>query len=167
MDALGDQRVAPVLEGLLDDEAHSREPRPGLTHQVEDPFCGVAVGQEVVDEQHVVARMQVIPAHADVVVPVLRKGVDRRGEHVLHRARALLLREDHRELHQVARHDGRGDAARLDREDLVGSRTGETPHELLGNCLHQHGIHLVVDEVVDLQDAPFEAPPFGKDPLFE
>ena len=156
-----------MLERLFDYESGSRELGSGLAHEVDDAEGRVAVGQEVVDEQHPVALAEVVSADADVVVPVLGEGVDSGGEHVVHGARLLFLGEHDRQFHQVAGHDGRGDSARLDRENLVRPAAAEPSDEFLGYGSHQLRVHLMVDEAVHFQDASLEAFPVVQYALFE
>ena len=47
------QDAAALLESLFDNESHAGELRPGLIDQFYRSPCGVAVGQEIVDEQYV------------------------------------------------------------------------------------------------------------------
>ena len=69
---------------------------PGLFHQIQNPHGGIAVGQEIIDEQHAVLRAQVFAAHAHSVVLPLGEGMNGGAEHVLHGAGLLLLGKDHR-----------------------------------------------------------------------
>ena len=167
MDAHAAEFVATVLEGFLDEEAHAHEFGTGLLHEVENTLGRVAVGQEVIDEEHLVALLQIVAAHANVVGALLCEGEDGGLEHVFHRAGSLFLGEHHGEFEQIAHHDGGGDAAGFDGDNLVDVRAGEAAHEFNGHGLHEDGVHLMVDEIVDFQDASFEASAVAKDTVFE
>ena len=76
----------------------------------------------------------------------------RRAQHVLHRLGFLFLDEYHRELHDISHHNRRSDAASLDGDNLVEILALETADKLLAYLVHQHRIHLMVDETIDLQN---------------
>ena len=67
MDTLAAQLVASVLKGFLYDESHAYQLRAGLLHQVYNAFGGVSVGEEIIDEKHLVAGSEEIFADAYVV----------------------------------------------------------------------------------------------------
>ena len=167
VDACRTQFVASVLEGLFDDESHAYQFGTGLLHQVDDTLSSVSVGQEVVDEQHLVARAEEVAADADVIRALLGEGENRGGQHVLHRAGFLLLGEDDGQFEQIAHHDGRGNAAGLYCDDFVDLGRCEAAYEFHTNALHQDGIHLMVDEVVHFQDSSGEAASVAEDAVFQ
>lgn len=92
-------------------------------------------------------------ADADRIVSVLCEGVYRRCEHILHRLGLFFLHEDHGQIHDVAHHDGRGDPTCFDGDDFIGTAVGKESCKLLGYVVHQLGVHLMIDEAIDLQDA--------------
>ena len=142
-----------MLKGLFYDETHACKRGSGLVYEVYYAFGSIAVGQEVVNEQYVVAFAQKVLAHADVIVAVLCERVDRRGEHVFHRYRLFLLGKHHRQLKQIARHYGRGYAAGFNGYNLVDVGRGKPSDKLHSYRLHQDRVHLMVDKAVNLQDA--------------
>ena len=85
------QFVAAVLEGFFYQEAHAHEFGTGLIYQFEYALGGIAIGQEVVDEEHLVALAQVVAAHAHIVRALLGKREYFGGKHVLHGAGGLFL----------------------------------------------------------------------------
>ena len=119
VDACRTQFVASVLEGLFNDEAHADQLGTGLFYQFDDTFGCVSVGQEVVDEQHLVARAEEIAADTDIIRALFGEGEDRGGQHILHRTGLFLLGKNDGEFEQVAYHDGRSNSAGLYRDDFV------------------------------------------------
>ena len=161
------QDAAALLESLFDNESHAGELRPGLIDQFYRSQCGVAVGQEIVDEQYAVAGGEEITAQADVVFAFLGKGKDPRRKHMFHRFGLFLFGENHGQVQQETDHDGRCDTARFDGHHFVEPFRSETAHEFHGNSFHQCGIHLMVDEAVHFEDTSFETLPVLQDSLFE
>lgn len=147
------QAVAAALETFLDDESHACYGRTGLSCEVYHAHGGVAVGEEVIDEDDAVGGGEEVAADAYGVGAVLGEGVDFGNEHVIHRARLFLLDEDHRQLPDVAQHDGGGYAAGLDSDYFVVVCVLKSAAEFAGNLVHQVRVELVVEETVHLEYA--------------
>ncbi|MCY1432533.1 hypothetical protein D9M71_485340 [compost metagenome] len=110
------------------------------------------MGEEVVDDQHPLARLQVAGGDGDGALHLLGEGVhlcaqQRAGE----RQRLLLAREHQRHAQRQCGHQRRGDARDLDGHHLVDALVAEAASEFGADPLHQHGIDLMVEEGVDLQ----------------
>lgn len=99
-----------------------------------------------------ILRSQEVIADTYRIVTILREGMDHGREHVLHRLRFLLLYEDHRQLHDITYHNGRGDTARLDGHDLVYLTILKTTDKFLGDLIHQHRVHLMIDKTIHFKD---------------
>ena len=142
-----------MLEAFLYDEGHAFDGGSGLAAEVYDAEAGIAVGQEVIDEENVVFGGEVFLADDDGVVSLLGERTHRRDKHVIHCRGFLLFGKHNGQFHEVSQHDGRCYARGLDGQYLVDGRIGEAPYELYGYLLHQVRVHLVVDEAVHLQYA--------------
>ena len=142
-----------MLEGFLYDESHAHQFRASLLHQVHDAFGSVSVGKEVVDEKHLVAGREKILADAYVVRALLGERIHGSNQHILHRARFLLLGKHYGQLQQIAHHDGGSDAAGFDGDNLVDTGRGETSDKLHTDGFHQYRVHLVIDKVIHFQYA--------------
>ena len=98
----------------------------------------------------------------------MREGFDLGGPDAVGEVfRLALLGEDHRAAELDAGHGRDGDAAGLDREDLVHALAAEEAMELPRHLPEQRGVDLVVEEVVDLQDAAGQHLSVGQDAFFE
>ena len=62
MYATSTQFLATTLEALLDEEAHALQGGTSLLHQVDDAIGRIAIGQEVIDEQHMVVLSEIVAA---------------------------------------------------------------------------------------------------------
>ena len=124
------QFVAAVLEGFFYQETHAHEFGTGLIYQFEYALGGIAIGQEVVDEEYLVALAQVVAAHAHIVRALLGKREYLGGKHVLHGAGGLFLGKHYRQFEQIAYHDGGGYTAGLDGDNFVDVGAGKTAYEL-------------------------------------
>ena len=152
VDALLAQGIAAALEALLDADADALHRGARLPGQVHEAFDGAAVGQEVIDDEHVVRRVQVLFGHNDAVHIVMRERLDFRGVHVgVHVAAGGLFREQHRHPHMHRRQAGHADTRRLDGQDLVDGPVGKEPLELSAQLAEERYIDLVVQETVHLQ----------------
>ena len=67
MNALCTQIITAMLEGLLDEETHAGKFGSRLTHQIHHALGRIAIGQKIIYEKHLVARLQIILAHAYIV----------------------------------------------------------------------------------------------------
>ena len=167
MDALFAEFVAAFLKGFFNQESHALQGCACLPHQLHNAERGVAVGQEVVDEKHSVLRAEVFAAHAHGVVLAFGEGMDGGAEHVFHGAGFLFLGKYHRELQQVAHHDGGGNAAGLNGDDFVDACRGKAPHELDRHRAHETCVHLVINEAVHLQYTTGETLAIPENSFFE
>ena len=137
-----------MLESLLDDEAHRLDLGTSLLAEIHHTLGCVTIGEEVVDENHVVLRSQIAVAHTNRIVTILGKRVNHRGNHTLHRLRLLFLDEDNRKIGQVTHHDGRSDARSLNSNNLVVLDVLEKAHEFLSQVHHQDWVHLMIYEAI-------------------
>ena len=74
--------IAAMLKFLFNEESHSNDFSFCLFGQIDDTFGSVAIGQEVVDEENLVALFQIIAADTYAVGALLGEGIDRGGEHI-------------------------------------------------------------------------------------
>ena len=128
----------------------------------------MAVGEEVVDHQHVVVGVQVLGRDGDGALGLLGE-----GEHlgdvqvVLQGQRLVLAGEDHRDAQLQAGHDRRGDAGSLDGDDLGDALVAEAHGERVTDLLHQLRVDLVVEKGVDLEYVLGKDDAFRADFVFE
>ena len=76
MNALRTQIIAPMLESLFYEESHPGQFGSGLTNQIHHTLGRIAIGQEIIYEKHLVARLQIILAHAYIIRIVFGKRKD-------------------------------------------------------------------------------------------
>ena len=108
---------------------------------------------KAIDEKHLVAGREEILADAHIVRALLGERIHGSNQHILHRARFLLLGEHYGQLQQIAHHDGGSDAAGFDGDNLVDTGRGETSYKLHADGFHQYWVHLVIDEIIHFQYA--------------
>ena len=82
--SLSEQRAA-ILELLLDNEAHAHQLGTSLTADVYHANGGIAIGQEVVDEEHTVVRRQIFAADNERIVALLGERAHLRDIEIAHR----------------------------------------------------------------------------------
>ena len=81
---------------------------------------------------------------------VFSEGAHFRHEHIVHRFRLFFLDEHHRQLKDIAQHDGWSDTAGLNGYNLIEIHPGKTAFELLGDFVHQIRVKLMVQKAVHL-----------------
>ena len=141
------QALVAGLEGLLDGDADAGDLRARLLDKLREAERRLAVGEEVIDDQDVLAGWQELLQHEDVGVLLLRVGEDAvRVDGLVDQGRLLLAREDERHVERKRRHDADGDARCLDRQDAVNARIAEEARELLAHRLRELRIDLVIQE---------------------
>lgn len=144
------QAVASALKALLDDKTHALNRSTCLTGKVNHTERGISVGKEIIDENHMVVLRQEAVADANRIYAVLGEGTHFRHEHIVHRFRLLFLDEHHRQLEDIAQHDGWSDTAGLNGYNLIEIHPGKTAFELLGDFVHQIRVKLMVQKAVHL-----------------
>ena len=162
------EAVTAALEALFHGDADAFELRARLVDDIDKALHGEAVGHEVVDDEHVVVRVQ--PLLRDEQRDSLLVGV---GEDLALVQAAFdvvalgLLGEEHGDA-VLLRADGRKrDAAGLRRQndsDLAGV---EILGELVRNVLEQTGVDAVVEETVDLDDVAGQDSALAADALLK
>ncbi len=155
------------MESLFYEERHGFHAGAGLAAEVECGEGGIAVGEEVVDEEHAVGGGEVAAAYTHGAVGAFGEGVDGGGEKVFHRAGPRLLDEHHGKVHKATHEDGWGYAAGFYGDNLVDGASGEVADYLPCKLHHEVGVHLVVDETVHFEYAAGEAPAVADDALVE
>ena len=157
LDATGADDLAPGLEALLDGDADALDDGPRLFAQLDKTVQGAAVGQEVIDQEHVLALMQELLGHDNVEVLLLGEGVN--GGAVLLAVEVdglILLGKHHRDVAKVARHHAcDADAGGLDGENLVDLLSRKEPRPLGAHAVEELHVALMVEERVDLKDVAF------------
>ena len=144
------QAVASALEALLDDKAHTFNRCTGLTGKVNHAERSISIGKEVVDENHMVVLRQEAVADANRIYTIFGERAHFRHEHIVHRFRLFFLDEHHRQLKDIAQHDGWSDTAGLNGYNLIEIHPGKTAFELLGDFVHQIRVKLMVQKAVHL-----------------
>lgn len=99
-------------------------PRPSTVapavRQIDEALHGTTVCQEVVDDEKVILRAEVLPGDDDIVIVVVGIGVDHGVVNIIcNVGAAALLGKDHRHTEVQTGNDGNANAAGLDGEDLV------------------------------------------------
>lgn len=92
-----------------------------------------------------------------MILPLLCERKNTGRQHIVHRRGFLLLGENHQEVEQKAHHDSRSNTAGLNGDNLVDFGRSIPTDKLYGYGFHQIRIHLMVDKLVNFQDATLVA----------
>ena len=148
--------AAAVLEALLNNDTDALDRAAGLLHDRNQALKRVAVGQKIVDEQHVVVRAQELFGHDDLIFAFMRKGLDFRNINIAVDIDALrFLRENDRYAEMTCDDAGDADAGGLDGYDLVDILTGKAALELRTHLIKQFNVHLMIEKAVYLEYVSF------------
>jgi hypothetical protein len=141
--------------------------RAGQLYELDERLNGLTARQEIVDDEHVVARPQVLRRNHQVGKDALgvRGGAGVHGIWV-HSDRAGLAGIDDRDAQGQSGRQGRRDTTDFGGNNLVGAQVGKTGSQGATHGKHQGRIDLVVDKAVNLQDAVAQVFAFAYDPLF-
>ena len=151
--ALFAQGAAALLEALLHGDADALDDDLGVVADVDQTVQCVALGQEVVKDQHMLALLEEALGHDDGVLPLLGEGVDAGRVLVAVKVDGLgLLGEDHRHVPEVAGGQaGDADAGCLDGQNLVDPVTGEQAGPFSAHVVEEPHVALMVEEGVHLE----------------
>ena len=144
--------AAAVLEALLDGDADALDRAAGLLNDGDQTLKRVAVGQKIVDEQHVIVCAQEFLGDDDLILALVRKGLDLCDVNVAIDVDALrFLRKNDRYAEMTCDDAGNTDAGGLDRHDLVDVFIRKAALELLAHPVEQLDIHLMIEKAVNLE----------------
>ena len=144
-DACGAELCSTGLHALFDGDADTDEFSACLFHEVDKRLAGFTVGEEVVDNQNLVGRLEVRARNENVVELFVREGICLGNVFVIGAVDGLaLLGEYHGYIVQVGDKCRDGDTACLDGEHLIELDVGKTAFELFADFLHQADVNLVV-----------------------
>ena len=108
------------LEALLNADADAADGRTCLRADIQQTFHGLAVGEEVVQNQHLVRGGEELLGKRDVIITAIGVGMDGGGVDLAVNILALgLLGKDNRHVEMPRGHAGDGDAGCLDGQNLV------------------------------------------------
>ncbi len=167
--AFGTQRVAATLESLLHGDADAGHARACLTAQADQTVQRLAVRQKIIDEQHVLAGVQILFRHNDGELLLLGEGIDGGDVLVAVKVDGLrLLGEHHRHIAEMLGGDaGDADAGSLDGQDLVDLLACEMLGPCRSHTVEQAHIALVVKKRVHLEHVAFLDCSLALNALFE
>ena len=152
-DTLGAQAVSAALKALFNGAACARDLRARLGRDINQPFQRLAVGQEIVHQQEIVAGLNVILAHHDVVIRVVGVGMHHRRVQVTGKiAGFVFLSVDHRDVHGCSRRHRNGDAAGFDGENLRHLRVRKETRDFSPHLHQEVHVNLVVEKGPHLQN---------------
>src|SRR5690606_16891449 len=164
MRAMVGEDLTPALKGLLHDGADADDLRPGLLDDVYQRLKCLAAGEEVIDDEHPVVGVQELRRdHQQHVATLRRRGRGLDVDRLLHRDWLALAGIHDGQLHGYAGCEGRADAGDLGGEDARRAAVLESPGELAPHFGHEYGVHLVVEDAVDLEAAAAEVAAFCQD----
>lgn len=147
------QLGAARLEALLNADADAADGRTCLRADIQQTLHGLAVGEEVVQNQHLVRGGEKLLGQRDVIIAAIGVGMNGGGVDLAVNVLALgLLGKDDRYVEMPRGHAGDGDAGCLDGQNLVDAVVLEDAVELLADLVQQVYVQLVVQKAVDLQD---------------
>lgn len=113
----------------------------------------LAVGQEIVHDQHLVCGVEIGLGDEDIVELLMGEGIGVGDIFVIGTiGRLTLLRKDHGYVVEVAQERSNGNAAGLDGQDLVDFHPAEPALELVGHLAHDVYVYLMVQKTIDLED---------------
>ena len=146
--------IATALEALLHRNANAGYLGTRSLADLDKTLKRAAVGQEVVDDQDLVALGQETLTNDDRVLLLLGKGVDGRGILLAVEVDGLrLLGKDNRHTAKMLSRDaGHANARSLNRQDLVDLDTLEQTGPLGAHVVEQLNVALVVEEGINLKD---------------
>ena len=167
-DACGSELGATGLHALFDGDADADELGACLLDEVNECLAGFAVGEEVVDDENLVGRLEVRTRNENVVELFVREGVCLCHVLVVGAVDGLaFLGEYDRNIVQVGDECCDGNAACFDGENLVELHIGKTAFEFFADFLHQANINLMVQETVNLKNVAGLDDTIGKDFLLK
>ena len=165
--ARADARTAG-LERLFHRDAGADHGRARVLDERDEPVERRAVGEEIVDDEHAVARREVLARDADGVVIAVRERVHDRRVRIVGDVAALgFLGEHDRAVEHEPGHGRDADAAGLDRDELVHAAAVEQPLPFLRHRQKQLWVHLMVQKPVHFQDLAGFDLALGEDALLE
>ena len=151
--ALLAEHSTTLLLAFLDGNAYAGYLASRLLHQVDEGMGSLAVGQEIVHNQHLVGGVEIGLGDEDIVELLMGEGIGVRDVFVIGTiGRLTLLRKDHRYVVEVAQERSNGNAAGLDGQDLVDFHPAEPALELVGHLAHDVYVYLMVQKTIDLED---------------
>ena len=157
-----------MLEALFYGHADADELGAGLADDVDQAAHGLAVGHEVVDDEHPVVGPDPVLGHQEGDLLLICIGEDVALVQAALDVVALgLLGEYHGHAVALGADRRQGDAAGLGGEDHGDIAHVEQAGEFVGDPAHQGGVHPVVQEAVNLDDAAGQDPALAEDAFFQ
>ena len=130
--ALAADALPAVLERFFDQDARPGDRAARLAHQIDQPLQRLAVGEEIVDQQHVFAAVQELFGNDDLIDVAVGVGAHRRGIDIIRQVGGLGLFGEHQRHAERLRHQrGDRDAGGLHRQHLVHPHTGKAAAKFL------------------------------------
>ncbi len=161
--------VTAAFEGFFDDDGDADEGGAGVGDDAGEGVDGAAGGEEVVDDEHAMARAQELGGDHEedfAALGVAGGSVDVDG--FFHGDGLVLARVEGGEVvERAAGHDGGDDAAYFGGEDERGIGVAKAAGDLLADGFHEVCVYLVVEEAVDFEDAAAEVLTFVEDAFSE
>ena len=157
-----------MLEALLHCHANAHQLSPGGLDDVDEALHGIALGHEVVDDQHPVLGTQPLLGHDEGHFFLIGIGEDLALIQAALDIVALgLLGEHHGNAVFLGTHRGQRDAAGLRRQHHGDVLHIEILGELIGQLAHKGGVHPVIQETVHLDDVAGQDLTFPADALLQ
>ena len=167
-DACGTELCATGLHPLFDGDADTDEFGACLPYEIDERLACFTVGEEVVDNQNLVGRLEVRARNENVVELFVRERVGFCHVFVVGAVDSLaFLCENDRNIVEIGDKCRDGDAASFDGENLVELNIGKTTLELFADFVHQANINLMVQETVNLKNVAGLDDTIGKDFLLK
>ena len=141
---------------IFDGDADTLDRSAGGLSDRDQPLQGTAVGQKVIHDQKAIVACQKSLGYNDLIFIFMSEGFNLGGIHVTVDVHALgLLGKHHRNAEGTRRGIRNRDAGGLDRQYLGNVGIGKSSVKFLADLVKQDGIHLVVQEIVHLEDVAF------------
>ena len=141
------------LQAFLNGDTNAGDGATCLVDDVDESTGCFAVGEEVIDDEHLVVGREIRTGHEDVVHLLVGEGISLRDVLVVSTIGSFsFLGEDYGYIIEIGEHSGNGDARCFDGEDFVDGFATKTTLELVSNLAHDVDVNLVIEEIIDLED---------------
>src|SRR5699024_10958584 len=153
--------TSAFLECFFNDDSDTGDFSTCLVCEMDQRFGGLAVGEEIVDDEHRIILPEEFMGHTDFVGLLLCVGVYFGSEQSVCQSEGLSFACKYdRHIHQQPGHHRRGDAGGFKCQYFRDASTFETALELLSDFMHQLRIDLMVQTIVDLEHRFGKGNPF-------
>ena len=125
-----------MLKGFLYNESHSYQIGARLLDQVQHAEGGISIGEKIVDKEHIVFGGEEVGADNYFIVTIFGEGVYSGTQCGLNGFGRFLFGKYNGEVHEVAGHDGGGNATGFYGHDFIDIGGGEAANKFYSDGFH-------------------------------